>query len=184
VPAVTAWPGLLDLVRARLDEHWPVARLASEAAVSPRGLHRRFREATGRSPGAWLATERLARARDLLEGTALFDEAVAEASGFGTAAVLRHHFRMDWAPARAPTATGSPAVRQACLRIHFPCSVIAGGGVTRSALWLPPALAASTTAVLFSTRACTVVNQKFLCLSVLFAFPRWRQQQTRSRRHI
>jgi AraC family transcriptional activator FtrA len=84
---------LLDQVRAALDQPWPVARLAAEAAASPRELHRRFREATGQSPGAWLLAERLAHARGLLEGPALPVEAIAAACGFGSAAVLRHHFR-------------------------------------------------------------------------------------------
>lgn len=85
--------GLLDRVRATLGEDWPIERLAAEAAVSPRALHRRFHEATGASPGVWLLTERLGRARELLEGTALPVEDVASACGFGTAATLRHHFR-------------------------------------------------------------------------------------------
>jgi AraC family transcriptional activator FtrA len=84
---------LLDRVRAALDQPWPVARLAAEAAASPRALHRRFLEATGQSPGAWLLAERLAHARGLLEGPPLPVEAVAAACGFNTAASLRHHFR-------------------------------------------------------------------------------------------
>ena len=84
---------LLDRVRASLDQDWPVRRLAAEAAVSPRVLHRRFRDAAGTRPGAWLLTERLARARELLEEAALPVEDVAAACGFGTAATLRHHFR-------------------------------------------------------------------------------------------
>jgi len=85
--------GLLDRVRTALGEDWPIGRLAAEAAVSPRALHRRFQEATGTSPGAWLLAERLGQARELLEGTALPMEDVAAACGFGSAATLRHHFR-------------------------------------------------------------------------------------------
>ncbi|MBS0640672.1 MAG: transcriptional regulator FtrA, partial [Proteobacteria bacterium] len=70
---------LLDQVRATLAEDWPVGRLAAEAAVSPRALHRRFQEAAGASPGAWLLAERIGRARELLEGTALPVEDVAAA---------------------------------------------------------------------------------------------------------
>jgi AraC family transcriptional activator FtrA len=84
---------LLDRVRAALDQPWPVARLAAEAAASPRALHRRFLGATGQSPGAWLLEERLAHARALLEGPPVPMEAVAAACGFNTAASLRHHFR-------------------------------------------------------------------------------------------
>ncbi|MFC4168289.1 transcriptional regulator FtrA [Teichococcus aestuarii] len=84
---------LLDAVRASLAEPWDIGRLAAAAALSPRGLHRHFRAATGQSPGAWLLAERLARARELLETGRLPVQAVAEASGFATAAALRHHFR-------------------------------------------------------------------------------------------
>jgi AraC family transcriptional regulator, transcriptional activator FtrA len=84
---------LLDRVRKALNEDWPVARLAAEAALSRRGLHRRFREATGVSPGTWLLAERLGRARELLESTVLTTEDVATVAGFGTAATMRHHFR-------------------------------------------------------------------------------------------
>ena len=85
--------GLLDRVRAALDQDWPIERLAVEAAVSPRALHRRFQEASGVSPGTWLLRERLARARELLEEAVLPMEDVAGACGFGTAATMRHHFR-------------------------------------------------------------------------------------------
>jgi AraC family transcriptional activator FtrA len=84
---------LLDAMRGALDQAWPVARMAREAALSPRGLHRRFREATGQSPGDWLVAERVARARELLEAAALPVEDIAAAAGFGSAAALRHHFR-------------------------------------------------------------------------------------------
>jgi AraC family transcriptional activator FtrA len=84
---------LLDAVRGALAEDWPIARLARVAALSERGLHRRFREATGQSPGAWLLAERLSRAREILETTRLPVEEVAEAVGFGSAATLRLHFR-------------------------------------------------------------------------------------------
>lgn len=83
---------LLDLVQRRLDEDWPATRMAAEAALSLRSLHRHFMDTTGQSPGAWLLAARLIRARDLLETTPLPIEDVASGSGFGSAAVLRHHF--------------------------------------------------------------------------------------------
>ena len=84
---------LLDAVRADIAGDWTLERMAREAALSLRALHRRFREATGTSPGAWLLAERLGRARDLLETTRMPVERVAELAGFGTAATLRLHFR-------------------------------------------------------------------------------------------
>jgi AraC family transcriptional activator FtrA len=103
--------GLLDQVRAALDQDWPVDRLAAAAAVSPRALHRRFRDATGLSPGAWLLAERLRRARDLLEASALPIDDVAAVCGFGTAATMRHHFRRDMgtSPALYRSSFGVPA---------------------------------------------------------------------------
>lgn len=86
---------LLDRVRRGLDQDWPIGRLAAEAALSPRALHRRFREATGQSPGAWLLAERIGHAKSLLEGTRLPIPEIAAACGFGSAATLRHHFRMQ-----------------------------------------------------------------------------------------
>lgn len=84
---------LLDAIRARLAEEWTLPRMAGEGALSLRGLHRRFREATGLSPGEWLLAERLARAQELLEASALPVESIAAEAGFGSAATLRLHFR-------------------------------------------------------------------------------------------
>lgn len=106
--------GLLDRVRAGLDQDWPVERLAAEAAVSPRALHRRFQEVAGVSPGAWLVAERLARARELLEGTAAPVEDVAAACGFGTAATLRHHFRESLGTSPAAYRARFAALVQRC----------------------------------------------------------------------
>jgi AraC family transcriptional activator FtrA len=83
----------LDEVRRRLDEAWPIARLARAAATSPRSLNRRFRDATGMSPGEWLIAERLRRAQDLLDAGGATLEDLAAACGFGSAAALRLHFR-------------------------------------------------------------------------------------------
>ncbi|MCQ4162659.1 transcriptional regulator FtrA [Roseomonas sp. GC11] len=84
---------LLDRMRGALAEPWDIARMAREAALSPRGLHRHFRQATGQSPGAWLLAERVARARELLEATTLPVETVAEVAGFGSAAALRQQMK-------------------------------------------------------------------------------------------
>ncbi len=84
---------LLDRMRSRLAEAQPIAALAREAGMSPRTFQRRFRAATGTTPGEWLLTERIARARELLEAGEHGVDDVAAACGFGVAATLRHHFR-------------------------------------------------------------------------------------------
>ena len=84
---------LMQTIRAQLSESWPVERMASEAGMSVRGIHRHMRDATGMAPGEWLLAERLAHARDLLEETRLPIEKVAIEVGFGSGATLRNHFR-------------------------------------------------------------------------------------------
>ncbi|MEN5074886.1 helix-turn-helix domain-containing protein [Isoptericola cucumis] len=75
-----------------LHEPLSLERLAHHAAMSTRTFTRRFRQEVGLSPGAWLAQQRLVRARDLLERTDLPVDAVARRAGFGTGASLRQHF--------------------------------------------------------------------------------------------
>lgn len=84
---------LLDGLRARLDEHWPIAEMAAAARVSSRTFLRRFGEATGMAPGAWLAGERIELAKRLLAESAAPMDEIARAAGMGGAHTLRHHFR-------------------------------------------------------------------------------------------
>lgn len=83
---------LQEWALTRLHEDLGVERLARQARMSTRTLARRFTEACGTSPAAWVAQQRLQRARELLEATDLPVQAVAARVGWGTAAVLRHHF--------------------------------------------------------------------------------------------
>lgn len=92
-PSGTRLSALLDTIRDRLAEQWPIKRMADEAHVSVRSIQRHIREATGMGPGEWLQNERLARTRDLLEETTLSIDAIARHAGFGTATNFRNHFR-------------------------------------------------------------------------------------------
>ncbi len=84
--------------------------------MSVRTFLRRFKAAAGMPPGEWLLAERLLRARDLLETTPHSIEDIAAASGFGSAATLRHHFRARLATspaayrARFSRGAGRPSV--------------------------------------------------------------------------
>jgi len=69
-----------------------VAALARRAAMSERTFARRFVAETGTTPNRWLSTQRVLHARTLLEETPMSVEEVAERCGFGSAALLRHHF--------------------------------------------------------------------------------------------
>ncbi|TVT54772.1 helix-turn-helix domain-containing protein [Amycolatopsis rhizosphaerae] len=83
---VLAW--MLD----HLAEEHTVAGLARRAALSERTFARRFVAETGTTPHKWLSTQRVLHARRLLEDTTLGIEEIARECGFGTAALLRHHF--------------------------------------------------------------------------------------------
>ena len=85
---------LIERMREQLSEDQPISRLAEMAGMSMRTFQRRFEAATGASVGEWLLAERLRHARDLLERelSASLDD-IAAASGFGTLATMRHHFR-------------------------------------------------------------------------------------------
>jgi len=94
--AETLAPVLQWTVR-HLDEDLSVARLAARARLSPRTFARRFRDETGTTPHQWVVEQRLLLAEELLEQTGLSVEQVAARVGFGSAAVLRHH----WGRARS-----------------------------------------------------------------------------------
>ncbi|MER5264710.1 helix-turn-helix domain-containing protein [Actinosynnema sp. NPDC002837] len=83
---------LLAWLQDQLDQEHTVTSLAERANMSERTFARRFAAETGTTPHRWLTTQRVLRARQLLEETRLTVEDVAHRSGFGTAALLRHHF--------------------------------------------------------------------------------------------
>ena len=84
---------LLDTIRENLSEAWPIDRMAREAGLSRRTFERKFGEATGQSPNDWLTAERVDHARRLLAANPVSIEEIAYACGFGSAQVLRKHFR-------------------------------------------------------------------------------------------
>ena len=75
-----------------LHEDLTVDQLARKALMSSRTFARRFRAEMGTTPAAWLNRQRLLRAQQLLEQTDLGLETIAQRTGFGSAAVMRHHF--------------------------------------------------------------------------------------------
>lgn len=85
--------GLLDWVRAHLDQAHTLDSLAARATMSRRTFTRHFRQMTGATVGAWLLGERLALAQRLLESSSHSVETVSNLAGFGSAVSLRQHFR-------------------------------------------------------------------------------------------
>lgn len=76
-----------------LDSPHTVRELARRAHMSERTFARVFAAQTGTTPMQWLTNQRVQEARMLLEETQLDVEEVARRTGFGTAPLLRHHFR-------------------------------------------------------------------------------------------
>jgi transcriptional regulator GlxA family with amidase domain len=85
---------LLEWMTAHLDVELTVEQLAAHALLSPRTFARRFRDETGTTPHRWLVGQRVLRAQHLLESSDVAIEQVAQLSGFGSAANLRHHFAL------------------------------------------------------------------------------------------
>jgi AraC family transcriptional regulator, transcriptional activator FtrA len=79
-------------LQEHLNEPVTVEDLAARSAMSPRTFARRFLASTGSTPYQWLLRQRVQLAQRLLEMSDLPIDAVAEQSGFSTAANLRKHF--------------------------------------------------------------------------------------------
>ena len=82
-------------IAGHLEENLTVPVLAERALMSERTFTRAFHREVGQTPAAYVETLRIERARDLLEDGAPSLEAVAQASGFASAEVLRRAFHRN-----------------------------------------------------------------------------------------
>jgi transcriptional regulator GlxA family with amidase domain len=92
VDCADSFAAVTDWMVQNLAEELTVDQLARRALMSSRTFARRFRADMGTTPAAWLNRQRLLRAQQLLEQTEAGLEVIAQETGFGTAAVMRHHF--------------------------------------------------------------------------------------------
>ena len=84
---------VLEWMLDHIAEDHTITELARRAAMSDRTFARRFVAETGTTPHRWLVGQRVLHAQRLLEETDLGIDAVAARCGFGSGALLRHHFR-------------------------------------------------------------------------------------------
>lgn len=87
---------LFDFLHQQLTINHSVSSLARRVGMSERTFLRRFASATGTTPARWLLSERLLRAKEYLENSRLSVDSIAEQTGFGHSATLRHHFRQHY----------------------------------------------------------------------------------------
>jgi AraC-like DNA-binding protein len=96
---LTVDSGLADALRAiheQPERQWTVQRLSAVAGMSRTTFIRRFREATGTSPMAYLTDWRLSSAAGLLVETTAPLTAVARRSGYATPFAFTHAFRRKY----------------------------------------------------------------------------------------
>jgi AraC family transcriptional activator FtrA len=84
---------LMDWARKRLARPISLNELAGRAAMSERSFLRRFREAVGTTPKAWLQRERVYRAQELLEATNLPLSDIAIQCGYQSPEAFRVAFK-------------------------------------------------------------------------------------------
>jgi AraC family transcriptional activator FtrA len=114
LPGSRTLADLLDWAAAHLDADLSVDALAARAAMSPRTFARHFAAATGSSPAAWVRTQRIRLAEQLLERDGATIAAIARRCGLGSTDTLRRHFRAvrGVSPGQYRNAFGTPASGQ------------------------------------------------------------------------
>lgn len=88
-------PSLRDLqawMADHLDDDLTVPALAERTFMSPRNFARVFASQTGQTPGHYVESLRIERARSLLQNGAQTIQGVAQTCGFGTVDTLRRSF--------------------------------------------------------------------------------------------
>ena len=92
MPEDSSLARVLEWATEHMHERITVADLAAVSRVSSRTLSRRFEVELGVTPGRWLLTQRLDRARAMLESGDHTVEAVARTVGLSSASNLRRRF--------------------------------------------------------------------------------------------
>ena len=91
-PGAAGLSALLDWAADHLADDLSVNALALRAAMSTRTFIRRFTEATGLTPAAWVREQRVRSAEQLLERENATIASIARRCGFGSPDTLRRQF--------------------------------------------------------------------------------------------
>lgn len=84
---------ILDYLLENIHLKHNIADLANRVHMSERSFIRKFKCAAGLPPKAWIITQRMSLALQLLEANEFSIEKIAEKLGFESTTALRHHFR-------------------------------------------------------------------------------------------
>ncbi len=117
-----------DAIAADPARAWSLRSLGSLAHASPRHLSRLFNDSTGMSVTDYVNRLRVALARELLEGTRLDMEAVADRCGFGST----RQFRRAWGRVHALPPRDARKSADGCA-LTAPASAAAGARRSASA---------------------------------------------------
>lgn len=99
---------VVDYMRDHLHEPGLLGRLPREVGISPNRLRTRFRAGFGASPGHYLETLRMQKARFLLLTTTLSIKEVALQTGFEDALYFSRRYRKYWRQPPAKDRAPSP----------------------------------------------------------------------------
>lgn len=94
VSTVNHFAEVLEWTQRNLDKPHTLDTLAERALMTRRTFTRRFKQVMGMTVGAWLLSQRLGLAQQLLETTDSPIDLIAESAGFGSAVSLRQHFNL------------------------------------------------------------------------------------------
>lgn len=84
---------LLDWIRAHPTRDLSLSALAKRAAMSERTLQRQFLQLTNTTPKEWIARERVALAKELLESSSTSLVRIVALTGFGSEETFRRQFK-------------------------------------------------------------------------------------------